>query len=375
MNHARLLPLIILPLGLLACKPNQGHESSKSKPASLQVYSVGASSIERGDLQIWREWVGKLVSVAQAPILPQIEGYISERNFSNGQVVHQGQVLYQIQDELYLQAYEEAKQKVKSLEATYQKAQQDADYYRPLVADGSVSRQRFSDAEQTAKAAAASLAQAKAAAAHADTLLGYCTLRSPMNGVVGFAQAFVGSYVSPSGKALVTVNQLDPIRIYFSISEQDWLQQGGKQGPLSQGAKLHVQLADGKIYDHQATIVGVDNQVNSQTGSIMMDASVANPQDLLRPGMYVMVKARIGAVSDILKVPVSAIVQVQGKSMILLLPQGGEVKLVPVSLGVREGNWVEIEGEGLKEGDQVVSKGTQQGMMAAMGRAKLKLEP
>ncbi len=321
-----------------------------------------------------REWVGKLVSTAEAPILPQIKGYIEKRLFTNGQLVRKGEVLYQIQDDLYLEAAHEARQKVQSLEATYKKAQQDVDYYKPLVESGSVSRQTYTDAVQNAKAAESSLASAKAAASQADINLSYCTLRAPMDGMVGFARAFVGSYVSPASSALVLVNMLNPIRVYFSISEQDWLRQGGVGGALRTGAKLDILLADGQLYPHKAEIRGVDNQVNTQTGSLMLDASVDNPDELLRPGMYVLVRANMGVVKDVLMVPVEAVVQVQGKNMLLLYGEDGKVSMSPVELGVETGNWVQVQGSGLSEGQQVISKGTQQGMMAAMGRATLSVK-
>lgn len=338
----------------------------------LPEYTVSTTAIKRGDLSTQREWVGKLVSTAEAPILPQISGYIQARLFKNGQVVRKGEVLYQIQDDLYLEAAHEAQQKVKSLQATYKKAQQDEAYYKPLVESGSVSRQTYTDAVQNAKAAESSLASAKAAATQAQINLSYCTLRAPMDGVVGFAQAFVGSYVSPSSSALVMVNMLNPIRIYFSISEQDWLRQGGSGGALRVGSKVDIVLSDGRLFPHQAEIRGVDNQVNPKTGSLMLDASVENPEELLRPGMYVLVRAQMGVRKNVLQVPVESIVQVQGKNMLLLYPSDGKVQMVPVSLGAESNNWVQVEGEQLQEGMQVISKGTQQGMMAAMGRARLK---
>lgn len=369
MNHACALPLL-LPLLLAACEPSN-QESDKTPP--LVEYSVSLSAVQRGDISTQREWVGKLVSTAEAPILPQIKGYIQERFFKNGQLVNKGQKLYQIQDDLYLQASNEAHQKVKSLEASYEKAKQDEEYYKPLVASGSVSRQSYSDAAQLAKEAASSLAQAKAVAAQADINLDYCTLRSPMNGVVGFAKAFVGSYVSPASSALVVVNMLNPIRVYFSISEQDWIRQGGVNGALSVGAPLEIILADGQAYPHRAELRGVDNQVNATTGSLMLDASVENPDELLRPGMYVLVRAQMGLLKDVLKIPVSAVVQVQGKNMVLIYSKEGKVEMRPVQLGAQDGAWVQVLGDALKEGEQVISKGTQQGMMAAMGRARIKV--
>ncbi len=363
MKIARLLPLFLL---LLSCKP----EKSSSAAPALPEYSVSLIPLKKGDIRLTRSWVGQVVSTQQAPIIPQITGIIQQRLFTNGQVVQKGQILYQINPEIYKQSLERAQQEVHSLEASYQKAQQDADYFKPLVENGTVSRRDYTDANQAAQAAKAALDAAKATEEKAKLNLGYCTLMAPMDGVVGFAKAFVGSYVSPSSEPLVLVNTLQPIRIYFSISEQDWISQGGSQGALREGATLGITLSNGSTYPEKAHIIGVDNEVNSKTGSLMLDATVNNPQGLLRPGMYVTVNAAMGEEKDVLLAPVQALVQVQGKNM-LLHYHGGTVSMIPVTLGASEGAWVHVSGEGLKVGMELVSKGTQQGMMAAMGRAKL----
>ena len=207
----------------------------------------------------------------------------------------------------------------------------------------------------------------------AQTNVDYCTLRSPLNGIAGFADADVGSYVSPNGNPMVTVSCIEPMRVTFSITEQDWLNQGGVQGALRPGAELEVVLANGNIYPHRAVITGVDNVVADTMGTLQMDARVPNEGDLLRPGMFVMVRAAVDEVKNAMLVPQKAIVSQQGKQFIAVLGADDKVQLVPVSTGPLQGDMIVVNGA-LPQEARVVVTGTQQAMMAAAGRALLKTE-
>ncbi len=307
----------------------------------------------------------------RASILPQISGYITERRFKNGQMVKKGDILYQINSQFYQQALKQAQQVVAQKQAALDKAKQNLDYYAALIGKEAVSRQSYTDAEQVVKESEAALEAARAAAQQAQINLGYCTLRSPISGVIGFAQSYAGAYVSPNGSALVEVTRLDPIRVNFAITEQEWLTQGGDKGALSPGKQVEILLADGKAYPQKAAIEGVDNKVNTATGSLMLDAHVSNPQGLLRPGMFAKVRALTELQKDVLWVPQSAIASLQGMSFVLSYPEGGKVSMIPVELGMSEGARVVIKAKGITPSTRIITNGTQQGMMAAAGRCSL----
>lgn len=361
-------PHLTLCLGglLLLCSAGCKKQSTSTEP--LPVYTVQVQHPQWGEVAEYKEWIGALYGSSSAQIEPQVSGYVSQKLFGTGEWVRKGQILYRIDPTRYEQALTRARQQQEQAQANYDEARQNAAYYRPLVAGGSISRQTYTDAVQQEHAAAAALEAAKANADLARTDVEYCTLHAPIDGITGFSQADVGSYVSPQSGPMVLINSMDPISIHFSISSQEWLNQGGPTGPLRPGAKLQLILPTGSAYPFPATITGVDNAVSSSTGTLMLDAQASNPDTLLRPGMFVRVRAQVVAPQKALLVPQQAIVSIQGKSMLLCVDEKEHVTLVPVTTGLTQGNMVAVSGA-INPTDRVITEGTQQGLMAASGRA------
>ncbi len=364
----RYLHLILF--SLLSCSSEK-----KQAAVSLPEFAVSVGYPSKGELEIYHSWVGQIMSMQKAPIIPQVSGYISKRFFKNGQSVKKGDVLYQIQPQLYEQALKQSNQLVAQKEAALVKAQENLSYYSQLVDSGTVSRQTYTNAEQVLKESRAALAAAQAEAQQAKTNLGFCTLVSPMDGIVGFAQAYVGSYVSPESAALVEVTSLSPIRINFAISEKEWLNQGGENGALRVGSSISITLANTESYPLKARIEGVDSRVDTSTGTLMIDAHVDNPDELLRPGMYATVKALVKKEKHALWVPQTAIANVQGANFVLHLPETGAPQMIPVTLGEEQGARISITGKGITENLRLIMSGTQQGLMAAAGECRLNIAP
>ncbi len=358
-----------LVLGMLSL--GTACERGETGRAELPIYAVEVAHPVWGEVAGYKEWIGTLYGGSTAAIEPQVSGYVAEKLFGTGEAVRKGQVLFRIDSTRYRQSLALAKQQQEQAQANYDEARQNAAYYRPLVAGGSISRQTYTDAVQQEHATAAALAAAKANCDLAQTEVDYCTLRAPIDGIAGFAQADVGSYVSPQGAPMVVINSMNPISIHFSISGQEWLNQGGLSGALRPGAQLELILPNGVRYGEPATITGVDNQVSGTTGTLMLDAQAPNPDDLLRPGMFVRVRAQVAAPAKELLVPQQAIVDIQGKSMVLVVNEKEGVIPVPVQTGLAQGKMVAVSGD-LDENDRIIIQGTQQGLMAASGRAKIK---
>lgn len=354
----------VLLLG--ACKP------APTAGARLPVYTVQVATPRVQDVAQYREWIGGLQADVAAEVLPHVQGYVVERCFVNGGRVKQGQLLYRIDDTLYEEALQQAQHQAVAAEAAAKEAQQNVEYYRPLIKDGSVARQTFTEAERKAEAALANLQAAQAAVEQARSNVDYCSLRSPVDGIAGFAAADVGSYVSPGGKPLVTVARIDPIRVVFSISEQDWLNQGGVNGALRPGAGLEVILPNGEPYPHPAIVQGVDNIVSASMGTLQLDAMLPNPETLLRPGMFVTVRATVSELKNALLVPEEAVVSLQGKNFVVAVGADDKVELIPVTTGPARGGDVVIHGA-VSQQMRIVVRGTQQALMALSGRAALKI--
>ncbi len=358
---------VLAALLLGAC----GEDAEQRAATQLPVYTVEVAQPQVGTVCAYREWVGRLEGLVSAAVLPQVSGYVAERLFINGSSVRAGQVLYKIDATLYEQALTEAQAREAQAAANEKEAAQHVAYNTPLAKDGAISRQAFTDAQQQLQAAQAALETAQASVSQARTNVGYCTLKAPVDGIAGFAQADVGSYVSPGGQPMVLVNCVEPIRVQFSISEQDWLNQGGSGGALRPGAQVELLLPNGQAYSHPATIVGVDNAVSPATGTLLLDATTPNPEALLRPGMFVKVRARTAEQQNALLVPAGAVVSIQGKTMLVAVDARAQASLVPVTVGLQHDGMVAVHGGGLTKEARIVVNGTQQALMAASGRARL----
>ncbi len=363
----RMMMWLLPALLLAACR-----QENSAADLSLPEYTVAVMAPKVENVTVYGEWIGRLLPEVSVNILPRVDGHITERFFTNGQQVKKGELLYRLDDTLYAEALQQARQNETVARVQAQEALQNADYYRPLVNEGAVARQTYTEALRKEEAAQASLRAAQAAVAQAQTDVDYCNLYAPVAGIAGFAEADVGSYVSPAGNPLVTLYCVQPIRVNFSISEQDWLRQGGSNGALRPGTEVEVLTADGALYPHKARIIGVDNAVSATLGTLQMEAQLPNPDSLLRPGMFVTVRAATNVVKNALMVPQAAIVSQQGQQFVLALQQGNKVALIPVRLGVTQGDMVQVLGK-VSPDMRIVVSGTQQALMAASGRATLKV--
>jgi membrane fusion protein (multidrug efflux system) len=247
------------------------------------------------------------------------------------------------------------------------------DKYGPLAKADAVSKQDFDDANQAniankaqvegAKAAiVAAKAQIQAYQAAVETAginLGFTRILSPIDGIVGIAQAQVGDLVSTSSPALTTVSTVDPIRDYFTVSEQEYL---ALQKRFSESKtdhwELQLTLADGTIYSHQGEFYFADRQVNQNTGAIQLAALFANPGNVLRPGQYGKVRAVIRVQQNALLIPQAAVNEQQGSYLVAVVGKDGRIAVRPVQVGERTGMMWVIQ-DGLKPGERVVVEGQQ----------------
>jgi membrane fusion protein, multidrug efflux system len=279
------------------------------------------------------------------------------------------------------------------------KTQLDVNKYQPLVEQKAVTQQEYDNAVQAnvvsqaqvdaakagIKSAQAQLAQAKAqistAKAGVETAqgqlgnaqaavktavlnLGFTRIVSPIDGVVGIAQAQVGDLVSINSSPLTTVSTLDPIKVFFTISEQEYLKfarafsnQGEEKDSLSQ-LELELTLADGTVFPQKGRFHLADRQVEPTTGAIRIEGIFLNPGNMLRPGQYGRVRAVTGTKVAGLLVPQRAVSELQGMYQVAVVGPDKKVSIRTVKLGERSGSMWIVE-DGLKVGESVVAEGTQ----------------
>lgn len=323
----------------------------KIEPAAAPpVPTVEVVSVVKQDVPIYSVAVGTLEADVNATISAQVSGYLVSRNYTEGSVVTNGQVLFQIDDRTYKATLDQA-------EAKAIKTSQDVERYTPLAKTQAISQQELDDAIQ---ANAAAVAAAEVARLNYQ----FCKILSPIDGVAGLAQAQVGNLVGPGSGALTTVTTVDPIRAYFSLSQQlmtQIMEQRVAAGQAAHGSNnipLQLTLATGTVYPELGRIRFSDNQIDVKTGTIRLVGEFPNPDRILVPGMFVRVRAQIGVNKDALLVPQCAVAEIQGRKLIAIVGADNKVSIRPILTGETDGELWVVKGP-LKAGDRVVAEGLQ----------------
>jgi len=347
--------LITCALAAASCG---GKEQAEAPPAGVLV-----TEVVRRDVPVYGEWVGTLDGFINAQIRAKVQGYLLTKPYQEGSLVKEGEVLFQLDPRQYQAGLDQAKADVAQSQAILVRSQQNVARYRPLVAKGAVSKKELDDAIQTTEANRASVDAARAALENAKLNLEWTTVRSPIAGIAGIAQAQIGDLIAPS-TLMTTVSQVDPIKVYVPISEQEYLRFSARNGDATDGSQpdkrppLQLVLADGSVYEHPGKVTAVNREVAVQTGSLQVQAVFPNPDNKLRPGGY----AKIRAVTDLRQnaavVPQRAVQEVQGNYQVAVVGKDDTVEIRTVKVGPKSGGeWV-IE-QGVQPGERVVTEGLQ----------------
>jgi membrane fusion protein (multidrug efflux system) len=338
----------------------------KKEEAAPTIPTVEVVTVAQKDVPIYQTIVGSLQGDVDASISAQVTGYLLNRGYTEGSVVTNGQVLFQIDPAPFKAELDKAKSDVTQAEATQQKYALTVQRYTPLAATEAISKQELDDASQNEKAAAAKAEASRAAVEQARLNLGFTTIRSPLDGIAGLAssQAQVGNLVGPSTGVLTTVTKIDPMRVYFSVSQRmieevlARMLAEGKTPDSTEGPELELVLASGTVYPSKGKIRFRNNQLDVKTGTVRVVGEFPNPKMMLVPGMFVSVRALVKTDKGSLLVPQRAVTEMQGRYLVAVVGSDNKVSIRPVTTGERVGpDWV-IAGE-VKAGDRVVAEGVQ----------------
>src|SRR5580700_8970873 len=334
---------------------------------------VQVVQVEQRDVPIYGEWIGTLDGYTNADVRAQVAGYLVKQGYQEGAFVKAGQLLFQIDPRPFQAALDQAQgqlaqatAQLANAEAVQVRTRLDVERYTPLAKEQAASQQDLDNATQNNLAAKATVATAKAqiktaeaAVETANLNLGFTQVTSPVDGIADVAKAQVGDLVSPNSGALTTVSTLDPIRDYFTVSEQDYVQlQKQFSGSDGQRWKLQLILADGTIYPQEGVFFFAGRAVDQNTGSIQLAALFPNPGNVLRPGQYGKVRAVVRTAKGALLVPQAAVADLQGSYQVSVVGQDNKIAIRSVKVGERVGTrWI-IQ-DGLRTGERVVAQGQQ----------------
>jgi membrane fusion protein (multidrug efflux system) len=277
-------------------------------------------------------------------------------------LVRAGDLMFSIDARPYQAALDQARGELGRADAALTKAQQDVKRYTPLAAKGAISQQELDNAVQLQRAASAAVDAARANVENARLNLDWTRIKSPIDGIAGISVAQVGDLISESS-VLTTVSQVDPVKVSFPISEQDYLRYADRiqlnaadQRPRE--ATLELILADGNVHSQRGRASVVNRQVDIKTGTMMLVSLFPNPGNLLRPGQYAKVRAAVENRAGALLVPQRAVQEIQGTYQVAVVGPDNKVAMRTIKTGARVGNLWVID-EGLKPGERVVVEGLQ----------------
>src|SRR3981081_1384230 len=381
-----LLPGLLALCGSLFSIGCQG-KNAQAGPTPAVEWEV--AKVEQKDIPIYGEWIGTLDGLVDADVRAQVTGYLLDQAYVEGSFVKKGQLLFQIDPRPFQATLDQAKAQLiqsqaqlANAEATQLQAQLNVNKYTPLAQEEPASQQDLDNAIQTNVAAKATVLNSKAAIQAAEAAVKYAQINldftrliAPINGIAGQAQLQVGALVNPSSSAITTVSTVDPIKVFFTVSEQEYLA-FNRQYPTEASRQaeekrlpLELILADGTTYAKKGKVSFADRAVNQNTGAIRIAGLFDNPGNILRPGQYARIRAATSIRQGALLIPQRAVSELQGTYDVAVVDAGNKVSIVSVKVGEQVGSMWVIE-NGLKPGDRVVAEGVQKVRPGAQVNAK-----
>lgn len=368
LRHAILPTLLVCSAFLIGC-------ARKEPTAAAAPPEVEVTPVVQKDVPLYSEYISTLDGYVNAQIQPQVTGYLTKQNYQEGAVVSKGQVLFEIDPRPFEALLQQAKGQLAQAEAQFGKTKLDVARDTPLAKESAIPQAQLDNDIQANEAANAMVAAAKAQLDQAQLNLEFTKVRSLVDGVAGLAKGQIGDLVGPT-TILTTVSQVNPIKAYFAISEQEYLKFAQRISAVSEGRSqagkkkiLELVLSDGRAYPQKGWVVLADRQVDVKTGTIRVAGAFENPGGILRPGMFGRVRAVTGMDNGALLVPQRAVVETQGTYSVVVVGADNKASIRPVKTGQRVGGMWVIQ-EGLKSGEQVIAEGIQKAAQGATVRTK-----
>jgi len=352
---------VVILGGFLLSLPSCSKRASPASAPPTPVVEV--ATVAQQDTPIYSEWVAILDGYVNAQIQPHVSGYVIKQDYKEGSVVKKGDVLFEIDPRSFKAALDQAKAQLAQAEAQLGKARLDVERDTPLAQARAIAQSQL-DTEIQARLGTQALVQAaKANVEQAQLNIEWTKVTSLVSGIAGIAQVQIGNLVGPSS-VLTSVSQVDPIKAYFTVSEQQFTEFHRRfptQASVEEQRRripLQLLLADGTVYERNGTIYFADREVNPATGAIRIAGVFPNPSNLLRPGGYGRVRAAIRTQKGALLVPQRAVIELQGSQQVAIVGEDGKIHMRPVTVGERVGNlWIVTAG--VNAGERVVVEGVQ----------------
>jgi len=327
-----------------------------SPPPAVSVVAVASRQVTET-----ASFVGRVVAIDKVDVIARVSGFINERNFTEGQQVKTGDLLFRIEPDTYKAAVDQQTANLARAKATEVNANLQLQRGQDLVRNQNIPQSEVDQRAANAQAAHADVLEAQALLEQAKINLGYTEIRSPIDGRIGPANFTMGNLVSPSSGTLATIVSQDPIYVTFQASEADVIEYKHRiaaSADKNPHVTIHIKLPDGSMYPHPGRTNLLDVQVQADTDTVLVRAQLPNPEGLLIPGGIVDVIVDRGAPQASLLIPQSAVQLDQAGRYVMVVGDNKKVEQRRIVAGVEQGRDLVVK-EGLKEGELVIVEGIQ----------------
>ena len=361
MRPKTLCLIICALLVVISCREK---EAAKAPPRPPDITVVVTQAQE---VPIYREFVGQIYGFKDIAIRARVEGFLEEIHFKEGSRITKDTLLYTLESQQFDAAVAAKMSRVAEAKTMLAKAESDLNRIRPLARQKAVSQSDLDAAVAQYEASIESVKAAQANLRAAKIQLSYTKIYSPISGIIGKTKAKVGDFVgrSPNPVILNTVSRIDTILVQFFITETQYLllarrylSRNDSADQDREEAHLELILADGSVYEHKGKADFIDRHVDPTTGAMLIQASFPNPDELLRPGQFARVKAKVTVVKDGILIPQRCVTELQGLYSVYVVDNSDKVEQREVKAGPKVKQfWLILEG--LKPGEKVVYEGLQ----------------
>jgi len=355
---SRYLALAACVLALAGCGRDQ--PAAKAPPPAVPATVI---TVAGTDAPYEAEFVGETESSQEVEIRARVEGFLESINYQEGSIVQKGSVLFQMDRKPFEAALAAARAELEAQQARLSTAAANLRRVGPLAAEDALSQKDLDDATGSRDAAAAAVESARSRVQQAEINLSYTTIRSPLSGVTSFARKQPGSFIAPGPDSLLTyVSALDPMRVNFSVSENEQLRftklvnTNKLRRPEDGRYAVKIVLADGTVVPAPGRVTFGDASYSKETGTFLVRAEVPNKDGVLRPGQFVRVLLGGATWVNAIELPQRAVQQGPQGNFVWVVDAESKAQPRPVTVGPLVGDrW--IIDEGLQAGERVVVDG------------------
>lgn len=343
-------------------------QAEEGGPMAFPPPQVSVITITPVNLPIEREYIGQTKGSREVEIRPRVSGIIEQRLYEEGSVVEAGQALFQLDPKSYQAQVAAADAVLAHARANRSQTEREWNRLKPLAQDKVISRKALDDAQSAYELAQADIKAAEAALSEAKLQLEYTRVTAPIAGVAGLAEKVEGAVVTAATDRLTSLTVTDPMDVYFSASENEWLLQqqenasGSLQTPTDSALSVKIRLSDGRIPNITGAINYKDARIDPNTGTVAMRARLPNPDGQLKSGQFVRVLVSGASRPNAITVPQKAVLEGPQGKFVYVIGKGeadapvAEFRPVEVgewtSNGGDDRNWIILKG--LNAGDQVI---------------------